>query len=166
MNTLLCDIPYQIDVVSFSKLYSVLDSAICTGNSQSHFVDMANSRKGMFLSASKKPIARLETEPLPTIRTVGCDLLISSTKCCKCMDYELTLRALHCRWVKNKKCSPSEPSKFTNNRYLKTPEKMSKLKLLQEKASLGDKEINKLRKKFSTQLNKMGLKLIKICILI
>ena len=156
MNTLLCDIPYHLDVVSFSNLYSVLDSAnICTGNSQSHFVDMANSRKGMFLSASKQPIARLETEPLPTIRTVGCDLLISSTKCCKCMDYESTLRALHSRWVKNKKCSLSEPSKFTNNRYLKTPEKMTKLKVLQEKASLGDKEIKKLWKtiQHSTEQN-------------
>ena len=110
MNTLLCDIPYHLDVVSFSKLYSVLDSAnICTGNSQSHFVDMANSRKGMFLSASTQPIVRLETEPLPTIRTVGCELLISSTKCCKCMDYESTLRALHSRWVKKKKCSLRNP---------------------------------------------------------
>ena len=115
---------------------------------------MANSRKGMFLSASKQPIARLETEPLPTIRTVGCHLLISSMKCCKCMDYESTLRALHSCWVKNKKCSPSEPSKFTNNRYLKTPEKMAKLKVLQEKASLGDK-VKKLREtiQHSTEQN-------------
>ena len=111
MNTLLCDIPYHLDVVAFSKLYSVLDSAnICTGNSQSHFVDMANSRKGMFLSASKQPIARLETEPLPTIRTVGCDLLISSTKCCKCMDYESTLRALHSRWLKIKNAHFRNPA--------------------------------------------------------
>ena len=43
----------------------------------------------------------------------------------------------------------------TNNRYLKTPEKMTKLKVLQEKASLGDKEIKKLRKtiQHSTEQN-------------
>ena len=47
MNTLLCVFPYHLDVVSFSKLYLVDSANICTGNSLSHFVDMANSRKGL-----------------------------------------------------------------------------------------------------------------------
>ena len=70
MNTLLCGIPYHLDVVSFSKLCSVLDSAnICTGNSQSHFVEMANSRKGMLSCQLQglKPNHFLQLEQLVAI---------------------------------------------------------------------------------------------------
>ena len=82
-NALLCDIPHHLNHSSFLKLYSILDSAtVCPGSPQPHYLDMARSRKGNFLSARKQPMAVLETSPLTTIRTVDCHLLTHGLKCC------------------------------------------------------------------------------------
>ena len=57
----------------------------------------------------------------------------------------------------------SEP---TNNRYLKTPEKLTKLKVLQEKDCLGDKEIKILWKTIQHSTEQNGVEVDEICILI
>ena len=155
-NDLIRDIPDRLNISSFSNLLSLLDSAnICPGNSQSHFVEMANSRKGTFMSANKQPVAKLEDS---TIRNIDCHVLTDKYKCTRCKSYEPTLRALYSRWSHKKETtSPSRISKFTNNRYLDTPQKIGKLKSLQEKSNAADRVLKKLKEVIRSSTENSGI---------
>ena len=157
-NPLLCDIPHHLNHSSFLKLFSILDSVtVCPGSPQPHYLDMGRSRKGNFLSARKQPMAVLETSPLTTIRTVDCHLLTHGLKCDKCKNYEPTLRALHSHWVHKKNSSPKSVSKFTNNRYLDTPQKNFKLQSLKRKAIGADRLAKKLAEKIERVTERNGI---------
>ena len=83
-----------------------------------------------------------------TIRTSQCDIPIHGGKCEPCSQFRPTLRAMHSCWVK-KPQSPKTPKKYTNNRYLNTPEKLKKLKSVQARTAFLLKEVNILSKKLS-----------------
>ena len=156
-NVQLKEISSHLDVSSFLNLLSILGSVkLCPGNTQSHFLEMAHSRKGQFMSVTGCTIARLENYPIPTIRRVNCQLVTSESKCTGCKSYEATLRALHSQWVRSKGKSPTK-SKFTNNRYLKTPQKIRKLKSLRQKATAAERKVKQLRGKIQRITNKVGV---------
>ena len=102
---------------------------------------MAKGKKGRFLLTQGMLVA-FEDEGFAvdlnnkkytrTIRTSQCDILIHGDKCGP------TLRAMQSHWSK-KPQSPKTPMKFTNNRYLNTPEKLKKL--LEKKVCLLSKKL-------------------------
>ena len=55
----------------------------------------------------------------------GCDILSPKPLCVKCSQYAQVLHTNHARWLKK---SVDQTSKFTNNRYLTSPQKTRKIK--------------------------------------
>ena len=53
--------------------------------------------------------------------------------------------------------SPSKSNKFTNNRYLKTPQKLRKLKSLRQMATAAERKIKQLKEKIIQITNKSGV---------
>ena len=109
-------------------------------------IEMADARKGIFKSKDGVVRAKVDTS-LPvtldgevyhsTIRTTNCHILSLSPMCSKCKDYVSILRTCYSRWCKK---SGDEVSKFTNNRYLTSPQKTKKIEQLQRKVVAGRQE--------------------------
>lgn len=119
------------------QLIGALDSCcLCPGNSD---LSMSSERKGKFLSVNKE-ITAYEDTTSGTIRTSGCTI-ISNERCPSCAKFRPSLRALYSRWQRK----PSQsPSKYSNNRYLTTPQKSKKLSKLQARALSAEREIQLL----------------------
>ncbi len=81
-----------------------------------------------------------------TVRTSECDIMSHNLKCASCSDYRATLRSIYHRRNKQNVNQPETAShlhnydggahKFTNNKYLSTPEKVAKIDSLQKKGKL------------------------------
>ncbi len=121
------------------RLISILDSAyICHGYPKREYLDFAHSHKGVFRNRSGEVRAQIDSS-LPvlmkgevyqsTIRTTDCAFVADSPLCDKCKEYGPVLRSTYSRWLGK---STDEISKFTNNRFLTSPQKKTKLKQLQE----------------------------------
>ena len=157
-NGLLSLIPNVLNQQMFLKLINIIDSSkICPGNVDTHFVDMGNARKGKFLTTDGVTKAAVE-EGFPlllngkiytsTVRMINCEVLIQGAKCIHCQSYRSQLRAMYSR-CKRKESDTCNNSKYTNNRHLKTPEKIEKLKILQTKVIEAGKQIKSLTLRMS-----------------
>ena len=169
-NSILSDIPGALtDRRTVMQLISRLESAhICHGYPKREYVDMANSRKGVFRDKASEVKARVDaTNPVTmrgevyqsTIRTVDCALLTESPLCSKCREYGPVLRSTFSRWSEKAKNDSVEASKFTNNRYLTSPQKSTKLKQLQDRVSQGRREISVLLEKIRRLTSSSGIEL-------
>lgn len=143
---ILSDIPNKLDHGTVMKLISILDSVnVCHGYPKKEYIDMATARRDVFKGKDGGVRARVDSShPVimegeiyhSTIRTVGCAVLSKTPLCNQCKEYAPFLRTAYSRWLKK----PKEVSKFTNNRFLTSPQKSDKLKRLQETVSQGRKE--------------------------
>ena len=155
----LSSVPKKLSTESVAALISLLDTCkVCPGHPDEQYKDLVKAKKGKFLSTRQELVA-FEDEGfvvelngkkyMRTIRTRHCDILIHTDKCESCSKFRPTLRAMHSRLLK-KTQSPRTPKKFTNNRYLNTPEKLKKLTSLQARAAFLEREKNMLSRKIST----------------
>lgn len=154
-NKQLSAIPMHLNSASFKSLIKIVECAkICPGHPNTNYIEMARKCKdGVFLSQNGDTKAKLEvTEDaigdtyLITIRTSQCELLISCegvSRCDACKTYSKTLRALYSHFSNNERIMT--PSKFTNNRYLSSPDKERKLKHLRKRALMAEKEVERLK---------------------
>ena len=87
------------------------------------------------------------------VRTTDCSLLVHEAKCQACADYRSHLRAMHSRWSRNK----DKVLKFSNNRYLNTPQKQRRMKSLQARAYSSEQEVQKLQEYIKSSTEKNGV---------
>ena len=150
---LLSAIPEHLNKQSLAHLLTAIDSAIIfPGNPDERFIEMAKSHKGKLLTKSGEiraytdsgfPLSIEKNVVSTTIRTSGCEIVTIGGRCSKCNNYRRQLRMAHSRHSRKS----SDSLKFTNNRYLNTPQKAKKLKSLQARASVPEKEIKRLKLK-------------------
>ena len=88
-----------------------------------------------------------------TVRTASCTILTQGNKCHACSQYRSHLRSLHSRASRKMK----SPSKYQNNRYLSTPDKEKKLKVLQERALAAESEVRRLKLKIEESMLRHGV---------
>lgn len=100
-----------------------------------------------------------------TIRTSQCDIIGHSMKCSSCGSYRANLCSMLHRWNKRKSNdqplnstteSSCDSSKFTNDRYLNTPEKVAKIDDLRKRARNAEQTVVKLREKIRTLTQEQG----------
>ena len=147
-------VPPTLSKATFRDLLTIVESsAVCPGNFDERFVELAQAQKGMFLTKSGEVRAYLETGiSLPynnntisaTVRTSSCQLITNSGRCSSCDEYRKQLRTAHSRLVKKKTGSPQ---KFTNDRFLNTPQRAKKMDTLRSRVSLAEKEVARLKAK-------------------
>ena len=144
----------HIDVSSLPGLMKVIsEKSVCPGNADKHFLAMAESKS--FSCGSK---AYMEKSPVCTIRTTLCTLLVLEGHRCKaCSEYRPQLRAMYSRW--QKKNTSKSPKKFANNRYLSTPQRQKKLKILQSRAYNAEREVHRLKEKIKMSTQRKGVML-------
>ncbi len=132
---------------AITKLVTICDSAyICHGYPKRDYLAYAELHKGVFRNKNGEVRAQIDsTHPVmmkgemyqSTIRTTECAIIADSPLCDKCKDFGPVLRSTYSRWQGT---SCNEISKFTNNRYLTSPQKQAKLKQLQERVTHERKE--------------------------
>ena len=150
-GTPLSSIPVYLNCNSLEKLLGTLDlTSICPGNNDSRYLEMANARKGKFAKAIVE-----EGSYDKTIRTTMCQLVVPNGKCVHCKGFQNQLRATYSRWRKKSQLI----HKFSNNRYLNTPQKAKKLKRLQYRASSVEKELKKLKERIASSADRIGISL-------
>ena len=159
-NTPISQFSDELSVESLQSLISVVDSAsVCPRNPDEKFM---KAKKGVITSTSGQKTATIDNAfqvslngevYQQTIRTTDCSLLVHGTKCQACTDYWSHLRAMYSWWSRNK----GEVSKFSNNRYLNTPQKQKKMKTLQARAYSAEQEVKKLREYIKSSTEKNGV---------
>lgn len=91
-----------------------------------------------------------------TIRTISCQQLThvdnEAHRCGSCSSYRKVLSAMLCR-VDNQQHDPDRcnPSSTTNYRYLKSPEKIERMKRLHAKLRISQQRARRLEKRYSLQ---------------
>ena len=130
---------------------------VCPGHPDPKFQQMVKDKKQVFSSADGNTVAyadggfsfTLNGEIFDcTVRTTGCDILVHEGKCHTCRDYRPTLRAMYSRWLK-KPSSQKTPKKFTNHRFMNTPQKKKKIEKLQMRTSFLEREVAILKERIS-----------------
>lgn len=164
-DTPLSVISSTLSPLSLLKLISILDEAcVCPGNPDSQFLPMAAAHKGVFMSGSAEEKAHIEKDFQvvlngqsynETIRTTTCSLLVGQGKCGSCRSYRPQLRAMYSRWSKK----PAISAKYTNNRYLNTPQKKKKMKELQVRAYTAEKEVKNLKERIEQCAEQKGVQI-------
>lgn len=162
-NTPLSQFPDKLSAESLQSLINVVDSAsVCPGNPDKKFIDMVKAKKGALKSISGEKTAAIDDAfqvslngevYQQTIRTTDCSLLVHGAKCQACTDYRSHLRTMHSRCSRNK----DKLSKFSNNRYLNTPQKQRKMKNLQARAYSAEQEVKKLQEYIKSSTEKNGV---------
>ena len=147
-------IPKKLDAQSFSALLLLLDGVrVCPGHPEAKFQQMCMERKGTFSSADGRVVAYEDTGfPITlngevfdrTVRTSNCSIIIQEGKCHSCQSFRPTLRSMYSRWSR-KPQSPKSPQKFTNHRFLKTPQKCKLIKKLEARTSLLESKVMDLK---------------------
>ncbi len=145
-------------------LLTILENLnVCCGQPDLHFVKMVLAKKGAILGQDGRVSAFVDNEIVMlsgmvyqrTVRTGDCDILCPApgSKCSKCADYRANLRSLYCRWSKKHSNGPEvsssseSSSKYANDRYLNTPEKLTKIHSLRKRAMNAKAQNTKLREK-------------------
>ena len=116
---------------------------------------MADVSKGHFFSPRGEIKASVDDMYPRTIRTASCSLIVSQGKCNSCMHYRSQLRAMHSRWERRSIASAS--AKFTNHRYMRSPQKLQKLKELQARAYDAERDVKRLREQLEQSIFKNGV---------
>ena len=86
------------------------------------------------------------------------EILSSRTRgnrCISCSQYRSHLRSLHSRWVRRRK----SPAKKANNRYLSTPQKETKLKMLRERVVAAESKVQRLKLSIEESRKQHGIEL-------
>ena len=158
-------LPDKINFDCLQQLLSTLDKCwLCPGNPDKHFMKMARSRKNKFVSVTGETNAIVETGEVrvgeelfhETIRHINCEIICDDPKprCAKCALYRPNLRVMYSRYQAK---ANTEPSKFSNERYLNTPQKIKKIKSLKSKVHAAKVEIHKLQERIAKLTESEGV---------
>ena len=158
-SAVLMPFPERLGVASISTILSTLQSAnICTGNYDEQFIDLAQRKKGKFVSSLGELVAVLETTPYSvvnreeifmTLRHIQCEILLTEAFICSfCEKYRNTLRALV-----SKLCHSSYTSVHVNTRFLRTPQKKAHLIALKKAIKQRNQKLKQLRAKLDKVMN-------------
>ena len=154
-----------------SQLLLTLDRLpVCAGQPDDHFMHMILAKKGRITSNNGKVVAYVDNAHVElngdvytqTIRTSNCELISHSVKCSSCTKYRPTLRSMYHRWNKRQTqnvgaaASSGETSKFTNERYMNTPEKRAKIDSLRKRAYTAEQRVTKLCEKIHKLTQEQG----------
>ena len=152
-------IPDHLDSTSLQKLMLAADACtICPGNPDSHFVTMCEARKDQFVSVKGEVTAYNDKNCIidfggkqysRTVRTSNCSIGVTRGRCKSCAKFRPSLRARYSRWKKKSQ----SPRKFSNNRYLNTPQKAKKLSHLQARALSAEREVRVLSERIAAATN-------------
>ena len=118
--------PYSatLSLSTLPGLIQRLDSAtICHGNFEPQFIEIAQARKGRFLSSDGETVIAILDDKVcinvdgvwyfATVRHINCSLLLAGLSICSaCLNYRNTLQALVTRYKK-----PSTLTAHINTRY-------------------------------------------------
>ena len=159
-NPSFCSIPVVLDYSSLLNLLQLLDALtiLCPGHPDASFVSMAKAFKEATNPEIKAYLdmfpVKLGDAPYPaTVRTSSCSLVIMSGRCESCKSYRPILRAKYSRWLKK----TSSPCKYTNNRYLTTPQRQKKMKTLQYRAYSAEREVVRLKERINRSTDSKGI---------
>lgn len=123
------DFPSRISSPTLlSRMITQLNSlSVCAGNPDDQFLQMAHSRKGVFLNSSNEPTASVDDYfPVKfegvvyskTIRSSKCEVLVDGARCESCKNYRPTLRSLYSRWSNRQaSCSTQHTSVSSHTNY-------------------------------------------------
>ena len=130
---------------------------VCAGHPDVSFVDFCKSKKGKLVSKTGDEVVAHVDSYLPislngmfhaeTIRTNDCDILVNDSKCFPCQNYRKTIRLLCSRWSKKTMSSGDSSSCRGNDRYLNTPDKVTKIDSLRKRVRKAQIELKKLTEK-------------------
>ncbi len=154
----LVDIPMKLNKVHFLRLIASVEKLnVCAGHPEKKFVEFVTNRKGKLLNRKGDIAATIDEFATvkvngelheQTIRSANCQLLVNDQKCISCTRYRRTLRVLHSRWSKRESDEVSSSS-HVNNRYLKTPQKLTKLSNMRQRIKNAEATISWLKEKIS-----------------
>ena len=155
---------------ALNQLLKLVDTLnICAGHPDQHFLKLADSRKGKFLSVAQSTIATLDANyPIVlngqicsrTIRTTSCEILIHGSKCEACRKYRPSLRSMHSQWVRQLRSSPeknTDVSTHTNYRYLRTPQRKEQMSKLRAEVRRQRNEVKRLRSMLNEAMEQEGI---------
>ena len=139
--------PSNLNSVTLLKLLNTLNGlSICAGHSDSHYVKMVLAKKGKVLSPNGKVAAYVDDDcGSKTVRASDCELICPSIKCDACKSYRVNLRAMYNRWSKHHAVDGSDTSSHTNDRYLSTPEKKTRMDHLRKRVYAAEEEVKRLK---------------------
>ena len=140
---------------------------MCPGHPDERFLNLADAKKGKFLSSSGDIQAYVDRNGsvrlngatyTSTVRTQRCQLLVrGAVKCSCCVNYRPTLRCMYHRWRKQQMKSPSvvtSTSSHTNERYLSTPQQKAKVTKLETRMRANEKKLSYLAEKIKESAKK------------
>ena len=154
---------------NISSILKKIDSlVVCAGQPDERFVQMGAERKEVFRSADGAIVATVDDNAVvtvggkvitSTIRTTNCQLLVdveySSPHCASCSKYRSNLRAIYTRWSSDHD-HQTDTSNHTNNRFLNSPQKKEKLKMLKKRAGDAELKVKLLQKKITEMTSTEG----------
>lgn len=140
---------------SFSLLVKLLNSLhICSGNQDRKYTEMCEAKGGKLCSHTGKVVAYLHRTYQKTVRPQSCMLLIEGKKarCEECVSYRYNLRSIYTNYMKKK-----EVSKFHNFRYLSSPQKKRRLKLVRQALRNKQRQLQRMKKRLDTLTAEHGV---------
>ena len=154
--TALKTVPKQLNVHWFKMLVAQLDAmSVCSGNSDTKFTDMLESKNGKIVSCTGATTAYLDTICQKTVRCHNCTLLVEGTdRCSGCSKYRDNLRAIHSNYVKSQQRGLSQKC---NLRYMNSSQKKRHLKLVQQALANKQRQLKRLKKRMDTLTEKYGI---------
>ena len=163
-------LPEKVSPDNISSILKKIDSlVVCAGQPDERFVQMGAERKEkVFRSADGAIVATVDDNAVitvggkvitSTIRTTNCQLLVdveySSPHCASCSKYRSNLRAIYTRWSSDHD-HQTDTSNHTNNRFLNSPQKKEKLKMLKKRAGDAELKVKLLQKKITEMTSTEG----------
>ena len=169
--TLLSSFPAKLTHEQLQRLLNILErSPVCPGNPDEKFVELVKAKKGKIMSANGKHVAAAldcagevcisGQHYSETVRASTCELLTTSPRCGQCEAYRNTLRSLHHKFVKHQTISPSRHtnvSSHTNYRYLNTPQKQTRMKVLKQTLDSAKQKIAYFQEQIKQSIDKNGV---------
>ena len=161
-NPYFSSIPHTIDYNSLLYLLLLLDELnVCPGNPyqfcvhggsmQEYFLCNQFRYQGLYLD--KFPVRFNGSLYQATVRTLSCSLVVTSGKCDSCKSYHPSLRAKYSRWLKK----ASSPAKYANNRYLTTPQRQKKMKVLKQRVYSAERELHRVHERINKSTESKGV---------
>ena len=167
------DIPVLLQPRAINSFLEKLDTLhICTGNLESHFVQLCDSHQGKILSPdgsvaaykdSYCPVLYEGVSYESTVRSAKCSLVVNvGSKCDSCRKYRSVLRAMYSRQKRHSPTSEkTDISSHANYRYLSTPEKNERMANLRAEVTQQKREIDRLREKVNKLTETSGVEVDK-----
>lgn len=159
-------IPAELGLEDFKELVAVVTgSNVCAGNPDERFVEMAESRKGKFLSPSKEVVSFLDSgrcvtvggvTHTSTIRHCRCELLVANTsvRCKCCSRYRSSLRSMHSNYMKERSVNPA-----VNLRYMQTPQKVMRIRALKNALRNKQRRLQRVKAKLQVITRQSGIQI-------